>query len=168
MSSRPKFQWWVPWAKYGPETVAEIRRVYTPMALLRITCAVILVVLLIAYVLPRCIPNLDVDWVALTVKALLFGAVAIVLSCGAACVPCQVTIRTNAVQVSQRERSHLLKYSDLAEVRIEAATDRSYLLVLRSRSTEKVVRYGVPRRIPMDALAAELQRCWGSHVKVVS
>ena len=160
--------WWEPTAKCWPEARAEIRRTFTPLALIRIAALVILIAGAGAFFLRKWVPYSDFNWVLATAKALAAG-VAVIAAAGATLfLPNRITVRPQGISVGQGNRHRLLKFEDLTEARVDASPAGYHLLILRLKNQAKPVSLGVPLRIPAADLAAAIEARWHGKVAVES
>ena len=153
MTARGRICWWEPMARRRPEVMAELAQVYSPTALLRIVGAVLLVTALAALLLPRWLPELDVNWGLALLKALGVGAVLIAVSAALCLLPRRVSVDARGIYVGEGQSGRLYRFTDLAECRLDESERSIYL---RRPGRTRAVRIDIAAAVDLARLRALL------------
>jgi hypothetical protein len=107
MSEIYKLQWWVPFRYQTEQARCEIHAVFSRDVLIRIVLVILGIFLLVAYLLPQMIPDLEFDWLGAFLKCM--GALVLILAmcCALAFVPPMVMVTPSGIIVSQGQHSKL-------------------------------------------------------------
>ena len=152
MTDKTKFQWWVPISYQAEQAKCEIRKAFTPGAILRIVLFFAAVFLAVAYLLPQRVPHFEFDWVAAFVKCLGMLVVILAMCCALAFIPPMVVVTSKGLLVSQGQSSRLYRYTELAELRIDLTSSAYPTLLFRLRSQQTPKLYPIASKIVLDEL----------------
>ena len=152
MIKKDKLQWWVPFRYQAEQAKREIPAVFSKDVLIRIVLAIFAIFILVSYVLPQRIPDLEFDWFAAFLKCM--GALALILAmcCAIAFVPPMVTVTSKGILVSQGQHFRLYPYAELCELRILEEGVAYPMLLFRTRSQHEPKQFPISPKIALDDL----------------
>jgi len=148
--------WAIPFSVHRKKTIQEIRQTFPFIAFVRIVIAFTVVFLPIRFLLPRCLPDLDVDWTQLYFISLLsmFGII-IPVCLGAFCPP-RITIKPKGVFIQSAQRSILYRFADIATIRVDETTKPFATLRICLLEQLKDKEYPIAPTIPIIVLATRI------------
>lgn len=152
MTGKHKLQWWVPLSYQAEQAKSDLRKIFSPAAVVRIVLAVAAIFVAAAYLLPQWVPGVEFDWTMAFLKCMGFLVVILGMCCALAFIPPKLTVSPTGVLVNQGQHSRFYPYAELAEIRIEDTGTRLPMLLLRMRSQSETKQYPIPPEIVIDDL----------------
>ena len=160
MRTDAQIQWWVPIRYQIGQARRELPIVFPARVLVRLGLVTIAIVCAASYFLPKALPDLEVDWVAMALKCMgcLFAILA--MCCVVAIVPPLITISQKGITITQGQHTRRFTYCELAELRLETGSEPWAMLILRPRQRQKNSTYPVSASVSLDSLRRMLDEHW--------
>lgn len=150
--------WFVPFPAHRKAALAELRRVFSILVLVRITLVFSAIFLLVRHALLHAFPGIEANWteVYLTCIASMFALVG--MGFLVALIPQGITVAAKGVFVQNGQSGAWHLYKDMAAIRVDESATPLPVLRISFQSGRAEATYPISPSVPLEDLQALIAR----------
>jgi len=148
--------WSIPFAIHKQNAIQEIRRVFPAIVLFRIAIVYTAVFLPIRFLLPRWLPDLDVNWTQFYFVPMFGWGLVIGFLCLVSFIPPQISVTAKGIMIQTGQRCVLHRFTDIATIRVDGTAKPYATLKICFLEQQKGKEYLIAPTIPINVLVTRI------------
>jgi hypothetical protein len=162
-NSGNNIEWTVPKEWHMRKVRAELSGIITFRSLTRIILVSVALAIGIWYCAEKALGPLDFNWIRAIVISVVAGLGALLVGAAAACVPPNIRVSANGIDVLKGQGAFRVPFKDLVAISIQASAPA----VLTFRKWSRDYRYAIAQSVDLEWLRQELERLSGRPVQIM-